>query len=143
MHGHRLWARLYLNGKDDPKFVSFSIRLDPRSRVDFSGDVIIILVDQSDNNPLQHIIMNRSGTMTPIDNSLDFDIDKNMLHQEENPYVHKDSIYLLISIEQTDEEKLNHPSKNVQHALKIIQQIQKENFFKKLKLCPSCIQANR
>lgn len=124
MQGHRVFARVYFNGKNDPKFLSFHVHLNPPVRDTFRGDIMFGLVDQSRNNPLEHIIRSCNGEMTDVNCCLGFDefADKNVIQKEENPYVIDDSICLFICITQTNRDKYANLPPNVQHALNIAKQ---------------------
>ncbi|CAF0946873.1 unnamed protein product [Rotaria sordida] len=118
-NGHRLWARIYLNGKMNPNFISFHVHLNFPVCNTFTGYVKFILVDQSTNNPLQHIIKCCSAKMNNVNDCIGFDdfIDKNLLYKESNPYIYNDSLYFIVYVEQTNQEKFNHLSSNVKDAL--------------------------
>ncbi|CAF2519237.1 unnamed protein product [Rotaria sp. Silwood2] len=119
MNGQRLWARIYLDGKTNSKFISFHIHLNfPVCKI-FTGYIKFILVDQSNNTQLQHIIKRCSAEMNNVNDCVGFDdfIDKNLLHQESNPYICNDSAYFIVFVEQTNQEKFIHLSSNVQDAI--------------------------
>jgi hypothetical protein len=125
MHGDRLLARLYFNGKNDPKFISFNVHLYSPVHNTFRANIKFVLVDRSTNHPLQHFIRSCSGEMNNVNNCLGFDdfMDKNMLHKEGNRYILNDSVYFLVCIEQTNQEKYANLPANVQDALMVIQQM--------------------
>ncbi|CAF1135337.1 unnamed protein product [Rotaria sp. Silwood1] len=119
MNGQRLWARIYLNGKSDRKFISFHIHLNFPVYNTFSGYIEFILVDQSTNIPLEHIIKRCPVEMNNVNDCIGFDdfIDKNLLHKKSNPYILNHSVYFIVRIEQTDQQKFIHLPLNVQDAL--------------------------
>jgi len=122
MDGHRLYARLYLHGKSDPKFVSLHVHLNPPIHGTFRGNIKFVLVDQSTNDELHHIIKSCSGEMIDVDDGLGFNdfVDKNILHKEGNVYVRNNSVYFLICVEQTNQEKYVNLPPNVQDALNVV-----------------------
>jgi hypothetical protein len=117
--GHRLWVRLYLNGKDDPKFISIYVHLNFPAYGGFLGNIKFTLVDQSNNQPLAHIVQHCSGRIDNVGGSIGCDdfTDKNDLQMEGNRFICNDCVYFLVSVEQTNQEKFANLPFNVQHAL--------------------------
>ena len=125
LDGHQFWMQLYLNGIDDPKYISIRIHLHFPIKNghlvtgSFCGTIKVALVDQSSHKTLVHHIKEYSGDMTSEKLCTHFDdfIDKNLVHQEGSQYVLNDSIYLIVYIPQTFEQKFVNVSANVRDAL--------------------------
>ncbi|CAF1111572.1 unnamed protein product [Adineta steineri] len=117
--GHRLWCRLYLNGKTDPKFISLKVHLNFPINNPFCGVIHFCLVDLSKNRPFQHIIKSCTVNEDNVNTGVGFDdfTDKNVLHGASSQYIHDDSICLLIRIEQTNEQKFANFNENIKDAL--------------------------
>lgn len=123
MGGHRLYARFYPNGKTDHKFISLNVHLNSSVLGTFHGDIKFVLVDQSKNDPLEHIIKSCTGEMEDVHSCLGFDkfIDKNVIQGDGTRCVLENSIYVLVYIKQTNKQKWANLPPNVQHALDTIQ----------------------
>ncbi|CAF3498677.1 unnamed protein product [Rotaria sp. Silwood1] len=118
--GQRLFARVHLNGKTNAKFISFHMHLNFPVRNTFIGHIKFILVDQSDNYPLKHIIRCCSAKMYNVNDCIGFDdfIDKTQLRQESHRYIPNNSAYFIVCVEQTNEEKLSQYPSNVRDAIR-------------------------
>ncbi len=118
-NGHRLRARLYLNGKTDRRFISFHIHSTSSINNPFLGHIKFILVDRSTNHPLQHIIKRCNVTEATASCWFGFNdfIDKNMLHGEANPYIRDDSVYFLVCVEQINQQQFANLEPNIKNAL--------------------------
>ncbi|CAF2896046.1 unnamed protein product [Rotaria sp. Silwood2] len=117
--GQRLFARVHLNGKINTKFISFHMHLNFPVRDTFIGHIKFILVDQSDNYPLKHIIKYCSAKMYNVNDCIGFDdfIDKTHLRQESHRYIPNNAAYFIVCVEQPNEEKLIHYPTNVRDAI--------------------------
>ncbi|CAF1637445.1 unnamed protein product [Rotaria magnacalcarata] len=119
MNGPRFFARVYLNGKNDHKYISFHVHLNFPVTSTFSGNMELILVDQSNSRPLKHIIRSCQGQMNSTNASIGFDdfTDKQHLHQASSRYIRDDAADVIILIQQTNEEKFAQYPPNIRHAL--------------------------
>ncbi|CAF0832251.1 unnamed protein product [Adineta ricciae] len=119
MYGHRMWARLFLNGNTDAKYLSIYIHLNFPVRGRFSGHIRFILVDQSGQMPLQHIIKDCEASGTDVNASFGFDefADKNVLHKESSSYIRDDSIYFVVCIDQSPTERFANLDEHIQDAI--------------------------
>ena len=119
MDGHRIWCRFHPNGKTNPAFISLNVHFNFPMHRPFCGRIHYVLVNQSTNQPLQHVIRYCDVTTDNVNSCFGFDefVDKNILHGESNPYIHDDSICILIHVEQTNEEKFANLEGNIKDAI--------------------------
>jgi hypothetical protein len=124
INGHQFWARLFLGGSTDPKYISIEVHMITRVPDDFCGTIKVALVDQSPHGPLVHQIKESSEGIKHDNRCIHFNefIDRNLVVQHGSRYVLNDSIYLIVYIPQTFEQKFAKLSENVHDALmKLIQ----------------------
>ncbi|CAF0932268.1 unnamed protein product [Adineta ricciae] len=119
MDGHRVWARLFPNGNTDTKYLSIYIHLNFPVRGPFSGRIRFILVDQSRQMLLQHIMKNCDANGTDVNASFGFDefADKNVLHRDSSLYIRDNSICFVICIDQSSTERFANLDEHIRDAI--------------------------
>ena len=117
--GQQVWIRLYLNGETDPKYIAIYAHMHTPERSQFQGEVKFTIVDQTIQEPFDHMIKNCSGSMSHIGDRIGSTkfADKSRLFMASSPFIFRDSIKLLIQFRPNGQTDFGNLPKCLQHAM--------------------------
>ena len=115
--GHCLWARLHPRSQNNPRYTSLHIHLNAPYGGPFRGSVKFLLVDQSKEPPWEHPTSTCQGTLTDVGF-----IEHACILQAESRHVRNGSIWIIIKVHQTAEEKFMNYEPNMRDAFTCLEQ---------------------
>ncbi|CAF1454446.1 unnamed protein product [Rotaria sordida] len=126
-NGHPVQVYLYLHGKTSTEYhsslyISIYVKLIEKVRQNLKGNVTFCIVDQSNSHYPSHVkrtcIVNTMNSNDMI--GFDHLMVKNCLYQDPSPYIHDNTIWVIVKFNQTNPERFANLPKCVQHALENI-----------------------
>ncbi|CAF1204150.1 unnamed protein product, partial [Didymodactylos carnosus] len=129
INGYKMFVRVYLNGNDSARqqYMSIFLKLCPNQfdselQWPFCADITFCLIDQLGQNHITQIFRCSIPRGTSMGKGIRKFYQLNIIHRENNPYVHNDTMKIHIRVQNVTFDALSHIHQAIRSMEKRVQQ---------------------